>query len=681
MTILPIHVARVPSLLGSRLAVSNLNRTNLDLLELQTQISTGRQINRTSDNPVRASGIAVLNSRIAAGRQYASNLSHAGAVLDQLDQAFLSNSGLTAQVRLAQDIASGQIDSDDGIRRQQATVVNSIISSIFQTANGDLGGVYYFGGSTPNQPPIVEQNGGYRYVARGSGLRTELGLEEDIPITIGGDNAVGEASARLRSTLDLDPDLTGASNLSDLAGARGLGVTSGDLQFQLGVGPVATVNLSQARTAQDVATRLTAAIRQYETDNSVTVLGPAGISFAGGGFSIDVAPGASLTFTDQTGATTAADLGLAAAPFTTASPAGLDLSPRLTLQTPLSAISSLTPPLGSIRLRLSSTIGSTLRDVDLSSAATIDDVRNLIESTGLGIRVTVNQDGTAIDIQNEISGRTLAIEEIAGGVNTASQLGIRSLDLTTTTADFNAGRGVRIVDGRSDPVTGAITPALNADLRITLGNGNTFDVDLRPQDLATVQTVLDRINTEATAAETAGQIPAGSFSAALTDGANGIAFRDLTALGPIKVEKLNNSAAAQDLGLLDGAYDAPSATFVAQDRAAIRVNNVFSDLIDLRDALLTNDRDGIVLAGERLGQSADRVLAAHALVAAYGARARAATDQQADKELVNISLKSDLEDLDLTDAAVRFSQLQTQLSASLQSAAALQQLSLLDFLR
>jgi flagellin-like hook-associated protein FlgL len=49
--------------------------------------------------------------------------------------------------------------------------------------------------------------------------------------------------------------------------------------------------------------------------------------------------------------------------------------------------------------------------------------------------------------------------------------------------------------------------------------------------------------------------------------------------------------------------------------------------------------------------------------------------------LQDIGLKSQIEDLDFTEAAMRFSLLQQQLQAGLQSASQTTQLSLLDFLR
>ncbi|MGQ0627551.1 MAG: flagellin [Phycisphaerales bacterium] len=681
MTVLPVHLARVPTLLSSRLVVSNYNATNLGLLDLQTKISTGKAVNRPSDNPVKASAISVIDGRLAQADQRARNLDHASTVLGGLDDAIGGVGGLTDLVRQAQSIASGQIDSDSTTRGQQAVVIDSLIRSILQTANRSTAGVFAFGGSTPSRPPIEELAGGYRYVGRGSGLLTDLGLAENIPITIGGDNAVGETSARVRSTLDFDPALTAAQRLSDLGGARGLGVVPGTLQIQFGAGPALAVDLTEAQTAGDVATRLTAAIRLYEADEGVTILGPGGVSFSAGAFSIDVAAGGSLAISDVASGTIAADLGLTSAAFTSAAPTGLDVDPRVTLRTALASVGSLTLPLGSIRLRLTSAAGSTVRDIDLSAAQTIDDVRNAIESAGLGARVQVNSAGTAIDLLSEVSGRTLSIEETPGGANTAAQLGLRSLAATTATADFNGGRGVRIVDGQTDPISGNVTTARNADFSITLGNGDTFDVDLRPQDLVNVQAVLDRINAAAAAAVASGDIPAGAFNATLTDGANGIAFEDLGGLGQMAVTKLNNSAAAEDLGLLNGTFDSATSTLVAQDRAAIRVNNLFSDLIDLRDALTRNDRSGITLAGERLQQSADRLLSAHALVGAYGQRVEAAVTTLENQTLLDRSIKSNLQDLDFTDAAVRLSQLQTQLSASLQTAASVQRLTILDFLR
>ncbi len=691
MTVLPAHVSRTSNMLASQLSLGNINRTNVRLLDVQTQLATGRAVNRPSDSPIKAAAIAALDRRLEQSNQRALNLNHAASVVNTLDSALGEARDL---VDRASTIASAQIgiNSDAATRAGQATVVDSLVQTLFNLANRDAAGVYLFGGATPGTPPVVQQAGGYRYVARGDGLYTDLGLGDSIPITIGGDNAVGETSARLRSAADLNPNLHAANKLANLRGARSVGIAPGLVSFQFGASPVATADLTATQSVGDAVTRLTAAIRQYETDNGVTILGPGGVSTSGGALSIDVVAGGTLTFSDPTGSTTASDLGLTQATFTPADPTGVDLNPRVTLETRLADLPGVTVPLDSIRLRVASGVGgvSQFRDVSLAGATTLDDVRNLIEASGLGVRVQVNSAGTGIDVVNEVAGRAMSIEEVAGGANTATQLGIRSLAVTTAIADFNGGRGVRIVDGAVDPVSGAVDPARNVDFRVTLGNGQQFDVDLRPQDLATVQTVLDRINAQFTSA--IGQPPvvasapvllAGDFQATLTGAGNGIAFVQAATVtpGPLTVAGRNNSAAADDLGLRTGVYDGASMTLLAQDRATVRVDNLFSDLIDLRDALLANDSAGITLAGERLTASGERLTQAHALVGSYSQRIQETSERLEDVQLIDTTSKSQLQDLDYTEASVLFSLLQTQLQASLQTAGRFQNQSLLDFLR
>jgi flagellin-like hook-associated protein FlgL len=205
-------------------------------------------------------------------------------------------------------------------------------------------------------------------------------------------------------------------------------------------------------------------------------------------------------------------------------------------------------------------------------------------------------------------------------------------------------------------------------------------VDLRPQDMGTVQSVIDRINQQIAAAESAGEISAGTISAGLTDGANGIALRDLGGLGAITVEQANNSPAPEALGLLDGSFDATSGVFVAQDRAGARVDSLLTALMDLRDALRDNDSNGIALAGERLEGHVDRLSASQALVGVYSQRVSKATERQEDLSVLDEQAKSQLQDLDFAEASMRYSLLQTQLQAGLTVGAQSQTRTLLDFL-
>lgn len=695
MASIPSNLARVPTLLSSQLLLSSLSRTNVELLTIQQQMASGKRVTRYSDDPIAAGTIATLRQRLAISSQVQWNLGQAQASLDQLDRSLGEASSLVLE---AKDIASSQIGvtSSEAQRSTMAVTIDGMLSSLFRMANTQSNGLYIFGGSTATRAPMVEAHGGYRYIGRGSGLLAQLGSASDIPITVGGDNAIGELSARLRGTVNLNPSLTGATRLADVQGAGALGVSRGSVQFSFAGGPTATVDLSQTDTVQDVENALSSAIRQYETANGVTILGPGGVSLSGGSLSIDVvggAPNPALTFSDIGTGRTGADLGLSQTAFSATNANGGDINPRVTLLTPVSALAGVTTPLGTIRFRFTSAAGPAITNVDLSSAQTIDDVRNLIETQVQGVRVQVNAAGTGIDILSEISGPALSIEPTGTGPDTATQLGVRSLGLATRVADYNDGRGVRIVDNRTDPVTGTVTRALNTDLRIKLGNGQVFEVDFRPQDLVDTQSIISRINAEFAAAvgqppinPTAPALTATDFTAGLTASGNGLAFTQNLGgtpppTAPITFEKLNNSSAMEDLGIDGGTYDASSATFAAQDPAAIRVSNIFTALVRLRDALRANDSDGITVAGGALDDQVDRIARSRALVGVYAQRVDQATDHEATQETTNTAMLEQLQGVDFAEASIRFSLLRTQLQAALQTGAASQNLSLLDFLR
>lgn len=684
MSLIPSNLARVPNLLVQRINLASVSRTTVDLLKVGQQISTGQDIARPSDDIVRAATIGVLDDRLGRSAQTQRNLSQASASLGLLDQLFgeATNSANQARTIASQQSSTG---SSTGERSAQATVVDQIIAGLYNSVNRSSVAGYGLGGSQSSSAPVREFLNGYRYTGKGPGIVTDLGQFSSVPITLGPGNPLGNVSTRVASTIDYNPDLTADTRLSDLGGARGLGVAAGTVLFAVNGGSAISVDLAGADTVQDVITRVSSAIRDYETTSGTTVLGPGGISVSGGAFSIDVAAGNTLRFADPAGGTSAQDLGLAGQvpfDFSSTSPAGADTNPKLTLRTPVSALAGVSGRLGQIKV----TNAGRSAVVDLSGAQTLGDVKNSLEGANLGLRVEINAAGNGISVTNEVSaGRAgaLSIAEVSGGNLTATRLGIRTLDSTTRLADFNFGKGVEIVDGQVDPATGNPSIPLNLDFTITLGNAakTTIPVDLRPQDLTNVQSLLDRINSQAQTALAAAGLPATAFSAGLSDGPNGIALRqDPSYGGAIGVVANNNSPAATQLGLLDGTYDPSSATFVGSDHAKVRVESLFSDLIDLRDGLRQDDTSGIGFASDSLKRSLEGLTQTRGLVGAYAQRVDQATTRETDRVTLDTQTRSTLADTDYASASARYSLLQTQLQASLQLTAASQTRSLLDYL-
>lgn len=689
MSMLPSNLARVPTFLASRIALSSLGRTNSALLGAQTSLSSGRSINRASDDPIRASSILSINDRAQRANLHRQNLQFAQGLMGILDSTDGPLDNTAKLVLEAKNLASGQIgiSSDAGQRAAMAETVDSMIRTLFNNANFASQGIYLFGGSTPNSPPItLTSDGAYRYTARGNGLLSDLGIADQIPLTLGGNNALGETSSRQRGTTDLNPTLSAATRLSDLRGGRGLGVNTGALTFSFNGGPTASIDLTGATTIGEVNARLTSAIRQYETDNAVTILGAGGITTNGESISIDMLATDTLTFTDYPTSFIGADLGLTQSPFTPASEDGATLDPRLTLASPVATLPGITLPLDTIRVRSRKTDGTgTSIDVNLNGCNTIDDIRNAIEVAAPGVRVEINAAGNGLDVTSELAGRVISIEDIPGNSQTATELGIRTFATDTPVSVLNYGRGVNIIDNKTDPLTGLYSRRLSTDFQVNLGNGQYFDVDLRPQDMTDVSTLLARINSEFTAQigtqnnTSAPALAAGDFDARVSAGSNGFAFFSPLA-GSIKVDTLNNSPAAEQLGLKTLNLDAGTGEYIAQDRAGIRVDNLFTHLIELRDALYTNNSAGISLAGQDLQTAFDRLTTAQAVVGSYDRRLGEHLQRLEDSDLLDKQLLSNLQDTDFADASVKLSNLSTQLQATLQSIGAVQGRTLFDFL-
>lgn len=663
MSSIPSNLARVPNMLASQIMLGSLTRTNSDILNLQMQLSSGKAVNRPSDNPIAAGTISVLDDILERREQRMRNLTHSESVLNNADAAL---GDATELVMEAHTIGLSQIGvgSDAETRKTQATIIDSMLNEMVNIANRKYQNVHLFGGKATANAPMINTNGYWQYTGIGDGLITDLGLGRAVPITVSGEQAFGAMSARVQGAQDLDPAMVEKTRLTDLRGARDLGISLGVVNIQVDDGTQTnfSVDLSSAHSVEDVINTLEEAIQSVDPGATVQI-----DPISGRALEIIPSGGVDITISDLETDAIAADFGINKT-FTAGDTVGEDLQPRLTERTLVASLDTVPPDLGLIRL----TNGAQTRELDLSEADTVGDIKTLVEGLGIGIRVDIDSANDRLNFVNELSGASMSIGEVGGGT-TATQLGVRSFAAETLLSDFNGGNGVQILSGKVDPETGNPDPARDLDFRITLKDGTSFEVDLA--GATTVQDVLDRINQTA---DGAGVDPA-EFQATLAEDGNGIVLNDVTdPSGTTSVEALNGSFAAHDLGILGSTA---SATLAGEDRATVAVESVFSHLIALRDALKANDERGISIATGKLEADLDRLAQTRGEVGARTKRVADANLREEDLKLQDIGLKSQMQDLDFTEAAMRFATLQHQLQAGLQVASRVQSLSLLDFLR
>ncbi|MHC4446202.1 MAG: flagellin N-terminal helical domain-containing protein [Planctomycetota bacterium] len=667
MSTIPSNLARVPNLLVSQVMLSALQRTNQSLLGTQIQLASGRRVNRPSDDALATGTISVLDDIIERRDQRLRNLSHGESVLGNLDAALADASD---QVQEARGIGLSQIGigSDAETRATEALVIDATLDALVNIANRQYQEIFFFGGDATARPPVVGLLNGVRYQGEGDGLSTDIGLSPSVSITIAGDDAFGSLSARVEGERDLDPIMLANTRLVDLSGARGFGIARGSINVDVG-GTDVTVDLTNAHTVQDVIDALNAAIQPLDAAAVVDIDPAPNNRLRIMGNTVDI------TMSDFGAAATAADLGVSKTfvsgpPWAPPANTGVDLNPKLTELTAVSSLSGVTVPMGTIR----TVNAGQSRDLDLSGATTVQDIMNAVEGLNLGVRVEIAETGDRLNFINELSGGQMGLAEVAGGM-TATELGVRSFTGSTELADFNRGLGVEIRTGSVDPVTGLPDPAADLDFRVTLKDGRFFDVDLA--GATTVSDVLTAVNTAAT---TAGIGVPAEFNADLAADGNGIELTDntLPVGGTTSVTALNGSHAAEDLGI---GGSTTSAVFTGEDRATVAVESVFTHLIELRDALAGNDERGISLATDRLERDISRLAEARAGVGVRSRRVSDAVTREEDLRIQDIALRSEVQDLDYSEAAIRFASLQQQLQAGLTTASRLTDLSLLNFLR
>jgi flagellar hook-associated protein 3 FlgL len=643
-------ISRSTSLMLGNLTLSRLRQTNANIFDIQRQITTGLKQSLPSDDPSNASAILFLKQGLGAREQYEENLGFTLGSLNNVDQALGEATSILIE---SQTIASSLVNASAEERQAQALVIDAQIKGLLDLANRQFDGVSLFGGSagaSKGGRVFEEFLGGIRYTGSETNLNSDTGTIENNPFTSNGSEAFGALSSRVKTLVDLDPTATASTTISSLNGAQNAGVRKGAVNLTVN-GTLVAVDLTTADTLGDVQTRINDAINTIDPTAGA-------ISINASGFDLTNNAGATITIADIGSSQTAADLGIdltATAP-AGSTIAGADLGRQLTLTTDIADLATTVDILSGLTI----TQGQQTSTADFSSATTIQDLVNEIDRLGFGLRLQINDDATGLDLISEVSGLRLAVGENGG--TTAADLGIRTYGLSTQLADFRDGLGI-------EPITG------NDDFQITLNDGTNFAIDA--SGLGTVSELITAIQTSAT---TAGVTLGVDFSVALATTGNGLDFQDFTAgASGFTITRVDESLVADQLGILKEA--GTPATFQSTDNATVRVENVFTHLSDLRDALLNDDTRGITLAGTNIDQDTRSVTQARATVGVRAQRVQRQQERSQDLGLMEQTMLSDLQDADLTEVITRFQQLQTQLQASLRVGAQNLQLSLLDFLR
>jgi flagellar hook-associated protein 3 FlgL len=166
--------------------LSNLNKNAEELSKLQTQLSSGSQIEKPSDDPVAVSKIMYLNTAIERNEQYESNIDDAVSWNTMTDVSLENIGDILQSVREITVQAANDTYSDSD-RQALADSVDQMIEQIVQDANTMYDSRYLFGGTNNKEVPFeITDDGEVQYNGNDEELNVQVSPTLEIPINTSG---------------------------------------------------------------------------------------------------------------------------------------------------------------------------------------------------------------------------------------------------------------------------------------------------------------------------------------------------------------------------------------------------------------------------------------------------------------------------------------------------------------
>ena len=144
---------RVTNQMMSTSYLKDLNINLNNLKTIQTQLTTGKEINKASDNPFKTARIMQMYSDISANKQYNENIKDTISWLDTTDTA-LNQLGSTSQRIRELMVSSGNAIYGSDEKKAIKNEINQLINQTAQILNTNFDGKYIFGGTKSLSKPV-----------------------------------------------------------------------------------------------------------------------------------------------------------------------------------------------------------------------------------------------------------------------------------------------------------------------------------------------------------------------------------------------------------------------------------------------------------------------------------------------------------------------------------------------
>ncbi|MDD5425927.1 MAG: flagellar hook-associated protein FlgL [candidate division Zixibacteria bacterium] len=632
--------------------IFNLQRSITRFYQLQTDMSSGRRINKPSDDPTGALRDLNYRTELSKITQYRSNVSQGLNWTSTYDTILNDTANFVSTAKeIAVSMSNGTYD--ESARMASASEVRSLFEQMVQMGNNQLEGRYIFSGYRTKVKPLTVTPNGVIYNGDQGKMEFEIESSLRMQVNLDGSETFFKQLAVPGEKADLNVKLSGDTLLTDLNGGSGVDMNAGsftvtDKNLNISV----TVDLNAAppvTTIGELLNRIntTLAAGAPPITNLTAQLGDEGNnivlrSVPNGLISVD-------THLDRLNDGN-----------------GVDLVPGKIMVSDGAAINV---------------------EIDLSTANNVGDVITAFNSqlTAAGVNnvtMAINPAGTGFII-NDTNGVPLGltISNISGAEQTASHLGITGYvgatliggdlnpemsfeiqETTGTTAtdlgllgSFNRTRTGDDIDPQL--VATSLLSALNngtglGNDRIVFWQGDSrFILDLGSAALNTVQDLLDSVNTSGL-----------NITASINEAGTGIQIVNNDPNRTLTIEDVDGGRGAKTMGIFGS-------------------SDIFGTMIVLINCLENDDQEGTGLLLGSLDNSIQHLLKYRGVVGARSIRLETTDSRLVDMNLNFTKLLSEVEDADMTKLVSDLATYENNYQASLIASSKIIQPSLLNFLK
>ncbi|UCG61969.1 MAG: flagellar hook-associated protein FlgL [Candidatus Zixiibacteriota bacterium] len=618
-------------------------------IEMQTQMSSGRRINKPSDDPLGIQRDLDYRSELSRNSQFLKNVDRAQDWAGNYDSLLSETGILLSSTRELAIFMANEVADDDGTSRKAAAVeIQQMFDQIVQLANSKIEDKYIFSGfRTDNQAFIASANG-VRYDGDSGQIKFQIDPSTDMMVNLIGSDVFLEQLSILGENADLNVAVTAGTLLSNLHNGDGVNLTPGTITItDQNLGITVNVNLSTATTVQDVLLMLNIAFSGGGITNLVAKIGHeqnnilldatenglisdvTSLEVINGGNGVDLSVG-KIRLTDNS----TIDI-------------QIDFSGCETIGDIITAFNTQVAGAGIANVNMGINAAGTGFEIVDSNGVSLGlsiaeiDVFNTVASS-LGIDGQINPILVGDDLNPTVS---FLVEDVGG--TTAAELGIAGeffadfpgSDLdplllpTSLIADLNNGIGYEL-----------------GEIRLSQGE-RTHIMNLGSPTLITVQDMLDAFNTCGL-----------DITASINPDGRGI---------QIENNDPTRSFTIEDIG--DGRTSKLMDIFGSSD--------VLGSYLVLISALQRDDQEGVGLLLGNFEEAISRMLDHRSSVGARAIRLEATQSRLLDRELSFTKRLSEIEDADITKLITQLSTFENNYQAALLASAKIIQPSLLDFMR